>query len=160
MISVEWILKKKRILYYHHLLNCEDSSISKQILLSQIKKPQVGDWIKTLEKDLRDLKVNQNRDQIAAHSKEAFKRLIRESCKEAFFEHLKLKKEKINKGKEINYPTLETQKYLQGEHKVSRELQRKIMQISIRGKYIKANFPMSFSDKLCSASDFCTSHET
>ena len=34
------------------------------------------------------------------------------------------------------------------------------MQIRIRDVYIKANFPMSFSDKSCSASEFCTSKET
>ena len=46
IISVDFILKKKRIMYYHHLLNSDNSSLSKQVLLAQIEKPQIGDWIK------------------------------------------------------------------------------------------------------------------
>ena len=39
IISVEYILKKKRIMYLHHLLNCDDSSLSESVLLAQIKCP-------------------------------------------------------------------------------------------------------------------------
>ena len=57
MMSIEYILKKKRIMYYHNLLNSENPSISKDVLLAQIRKPKRGDWYKLVENSLEDMNL-------------------------------------------------------------------------------------------------------
>ena len=66
----------------------------------------------------------------------------------------------MSKGKEIVYQSFETQKYLKGESKLSKESQRKILHIRIRDVFVKSNFPMAFSDTLCSAPISCKNEKT
>ena len=58
ILSVEFILIKKRILYFHSLMNSDDSFLSKQVLLGQMKKPKAGDWFKLIEKELKKIKIS------------------------------------------------------------------------------------------------------
>ena len=80
LISVEFILKQKRLLYLHNLLNKSEENLAQQVLLQQIKVPGSGDWIKTVDRDLKDLQLSLNYDQITSTSKQSFKKMVKDSC--------------------------------------------------------------------------------
>ena len=79
ILSVEYILIKKRIMYFHSLINSDNSSLSKQVLQGQIENPKPGDWFKMIEKDLKHINMNINPIEIANFSKEALRKKVRES---------------------------------------------------------------------------------
>ena len=160
ILSVEYILKKKRILFFHSLMNSDNSSLSKQVLLGQIRNPKSGDWYKLIQKDLKDINMKTSPDELAILSKEAVKKKIREACSETFFNKLIEKQRISSKGKEIHYTRFEMQNYLKAENNVSKELQQKIIKLRLRDVYLKANFPMRFKDKKCSASELCSFEES
>ena len=160
ILSVEYILKKKRIMFYQHLLQCDDPSLSKEILCEQIKNPKAGDWFKTVSKDLKDINLHLNPTEITSFSKGILKKKVEEACEKTFFNSLIRKQKSLSKGSEILYIKFETQNYLKAESKVPTELQRKILHLRIRDVYVKSNFPQAFSDKKCSASELCPSEES
>ena len=162
ILSVEYIMKKKRITYFHSLMNTNSngSSLSKQELLGQIKNPKVGDWYKLVEEDLKDIKIDENPSEIANLTRESLRKKVRESCSESFFNTLKEKQRVLSKGSEIQYTRFEMQGYLKAENKLNKELQQNMMKLRICDVYIKANFPMAFKDKQCSASVLCLHEET
>ena len=57
LCSVEYILKKKRLGYLHHLLTVEGSPLVKQVFQQQVKTQTAGDWVKTVLKDLNDFNI-------------------------------------------------------------------------------------------------------
>ena len=160
ILSVEYVMKTKRIMYYHSLLTCENPSLCKAVLLEQIKNPKVGDWFKIVEKDLKDINLQLSPTQIASFSKQTLKKRVKDACEETFFGSLLLKQKAMSKGKEMVYAKLETQHYLKAESGIHVELQQKILHLRIRDVYLKANFPHAFKDKKCSASKFCPSEES
>ena len=56
--SIDFILKKKRILYLYHLLTVEGMPLVKQVFDKQLLTTTFGDWTKTVTKDLEDLNIN------------------------------------------------------------------------------------------------------
>ena len=70
------------------------------------------------------------------------------------------KKTTMSKGRELEYSSFETQSYLQGEYKLSKETQLKILHLRIRDVSVKSNYPRAFSDRSCSASVLCSYEET
>ena len=58
LIMVRHIIKRRRIMYLHHLLTREKSELISKIYYSQKMKPVKGDWAVTVEKDCHDLNID------------------------------------------------------------------------------------------------------
>ena len=69
MVSVEFLLKQKRINFLHHLLTSEDQSLAKKIFLKQVEKPLKDDFVKIVTKDLKECKINLTYEEIQNTSK-------------------------------------------------------------------------------------------
>ena len=54
---LRYIIKMKRLTYYHHLSNVSDESLPKQVLNKQFEKPLRGERVKAIEEDLTELKL-------------------------------------------------------------------------------------------------------
>ena len=74
LLSVEYILKKKRLLYLHNLLTRPEENLARKVLLQMINIQTTGDWIQTVNKDLKDFQLLLDYDQISNISKPSFKR--------------------------------------------------------------------------------------
>ena len=147
--SVSFILKKKRVLYLHHLLTTDQSSLVCQVFQEQVRKSRRHDWVQTVRKDLEHLEINLSFSQIASMGKKVFKQLVKESCEIACFKSLIREKEKLSKGSEITYTDFKSQPYLMSDSELSVEMMRKIYHIRTRELPVKANFPPAFEYKLC-----------
>ena len=80
---IRYLVKKKRIIYFHHLLKCDDNNLAKSVLIKQMEDPSRGDIYKDIEKDLKDLRIDTlSNDEIQDMSKNEFKRLVNKKTKE------------------------------------------------------------------------------
>ena len=110
--SVEFYIKKNRVNYLHHLLTIEDPSLVKLVFDEQVRKTERWDWVKTVKQDLKDLKIYLSFDEIRVLPKQIFKIMVKRTCKDACFQVLINEKQKLSKGREIEYDNFETQAYL------------------------------------------------
>ena len=69
LVSVSYLVKKKRIMYLYHLLTSDDSSLVSQIFRKMASLSKKGDWVHTVLKDLKDLNIQLSFAQIANLSK-------------------------------------------------------------------------------------------
>ena len=88
-------------------------------------------------------------DQIAAYSKQNFKRIVKDACKNAAFNFLIKQKSKLSKGSNIVYTQLQTQNYLMSGNNLSIHTMRQIYDLRVRNTQVKCNFPGKFSDTKC-----------
>ena len=159
MVSVEYLLKQKRINFLHHILTSEDQSLAKKIFLKQVEKPLKDDFVKIVNKDLMECKIKLTYEEIQNISNKKFKELVKEAITKASFEKLLSEKEKLSKGKEIQYKQLKTQPYLLPGNNLNIDEMRKILQVRIRDAPVKDNFKNAYKSFVCS-SPGCSSVET
>ena len=112
LIPILYIIKMKRLNYFHHLLNTDNNSIARKVLFEQMKKPYKSDWISTLQEDLNEFQLNMTFDQISSASKNHWKKTVKKACLDTAFKFLMSQKSKQSKGKEIEYSSLQMQNYL------------------------------------------------
>ena len=160
IISIEQIIKQKRILYLHHLLSSDDENLAKIVLLQQIKKATRNDWINVVKSDLRDFNLNVSFDQISEMSKLNFKKIVKEAARKDYFEQLTKDQRNLSKGKGLKYDKLSLQPYLKSVSELSSETMKKIIKIRLRDIYLKCNFPGAFGDRFCVADPKCKKEDS
>ena len=148
-LTIEFILKQKRLNYLHNLLQMDDSTIAKQVIYLQSKSPLVGDWIKTVLEDMVELEIDQSFEEISSLSKVKWEKVVKEASQKACLASLLKDKNKLSKGKEIKYDALETQSYLQAGNNTDLDTKRKILRVRVRDIPVKGNFPNLYPDKKC-----------
>ena len=159
LVSVEYIIKQKRINFLHHLLTEEEDSLSKKIFLKQVEKPVRGDFVKLVNKDLLDCNINLTYDEIKSTPKKKFKEMIKHSIEKASFENLLKEKSKLRKGKEILYEHQKHQGYLKPGNNINIHDMRRIFQLRIRDVTVRGNFPKAYQSTVCLFPG-CSSEET
>ena len=132
LTSVSYILKRKRVLYLHHLLTTDQSSLVTRVFQEQVRTTKRGDLVQTVLRDLDELEINMSFSEIADMGKRQFKVLVKKSCEKACFNKLISEKEKLSKGKEIIHERLKTQPYLKSESGLSPETMRRIYHVKYR----------------------------
>ena len=95
-------------------------------------------------------------DQIKSHTKDSFKRLVKEHVIAAAFEYLKNLQKTHSKARPLQYETFKMQEYLGSESKLS--LKEKAFTFAIRTRMIdlKSNFKVGQKDLKCR---LCDKHE-
>ena len=149
LVSVEYIIKQKRINFLHHLLTEEEDSLSKKIFLKQVEKPIRGDFAKLVNKDLLDCEINLTYDEIKRTSKRKFKEIVKHAIEKASFKNLQKDKNKLSKGKEIAYKYQKHQGYLIPGNNINIYDMRRIFQLRIRDISVRGNYPNSYPSTIC-----------
>ena len=104
-------IMKKRILFYHYILNKNKQSYIIQVLQAQENFPVRGDWISSVKSDLKTLQIHLNQMEITNMRKDKLIHMLNKAVMKCAFEYLlNLRK---SKGGEIIYKQLELAKYLQ-----------------------------------------------
>ena len=79
---IKYIIMARRLSFLHHILNCDDDRLIKQVFLAQQKSPVKNDWALQVKEDLKILELDYlNFDNIKYMKKEAFKGLIEDKIK-------------------------------------------------------------------------------
>ena len=82
---------------------------------TQWKYPVKDDWTTTVQKDLKDLDIGLDLDEIKQKSDFSFKRLVKMKTKEYALDFLMKIKEKHSKMEKLDYVELKLQNYLKDD---------------------------------------------
>lgn len=116
IIPIRYIIKTRRILYLHHILQNKRESLLRRFFEAQLSNPSHRDWVSQVLDDLEELDLNLELEQIENMKREKFKILLKEAIKHKAFSYLlERKRGRISdnaKGKCIMYEEFEMSEYL------------------------------------------------
>ena len=113
--QIRFIIMSRRLMFLHYILNEDNKSLIKQVLLEQMKSPVKNDWILTVWEDLKELEIGLEIKDIEELSKEGFKRFIDKKIDARVLEYLNDIKSKHKKVCHIKHESLKIQKHLNND---------------------------------------------
>ena len=157
-IPIRFILKKKRIMFLHHILTRTEEALIRRVLAAQIDKPVKGDWCVVVRQDMDSLGLNNvSFDEVSRMSKDQLKILLNDKITMCSFEELNNGKLNLSKIAGIEYDRLEIQPYL-----TDPQLSIKLKQLTFkwRTKMVKVgwNFGQKELCPLCGTADDTQDH--
>ena len=102
-MSVRNVISVRRMLYLKTILDREEHEITKQVYVAMKTKPYKGDWYNLIKEDFEKIGLEINEETIKATDKDTFKKLIKSSVWNVFFQELQAKKLTHTKVKDISY---------------------------------------------------------
>ena len=115
-VPLRELIIKRRIMFLHYILNEKAESMIKRFFQTQLKNPTKKDWVKTVEEDLKNLKIELNFDEIKKMSKASMKRLLNEAIVRKALQRLNIMKGNHSKVMNINHTNLKMQNYLKANN--------------------------------------------
>ena len=147
---LRYIVKKRRILFLHYILNQDPDSMIYRFLMTQMKNRKKQDWSTQVLKDLEDLKVKDDLQQIKQTKKLTFKNMIEKAITETAFQELQKQKVNHSKVKDIKHQIFQMQKYLKACNvKITKEEAQEIFKLRSRVTDVKCNFKGKFDNLEC-----------
>ena len=107
---------KRKILYYHHIVNQNEKSLVYRILAAQKSSSVKGDWIVGLQEDLKYLEINIQDIHFRSIRKNKLIHILKNQINQKAFKYLTALRK--SKGKEILYTKLEMASYLKPQKNV------------------------------------------
>ena len=134
----------------YYLLQLKECEMLSQFFYAQWDNPCRDDWVIMIQKDLEDLKITLNLNQIKIYSWSRFKDLVQRKCNEAAFEHLSNLKSTHSKLSNIKYEKLQMQPYLHEKTFHSGDA-RVLFRFRTRMVRVRANYKSMYDngDTLC-----------
>ena len=111
-MPIRFILQKRRLMYWHHIVNRENNSLLHKFYSSQKNDPVNGDWINTLERDKKDFNIKYSDEDLKSISKISFKKEIKKKAINLAVTYLQKLKAKHSKTDNIKADKLEVAHYL------------------------------------------------
>ena len=137
---LRYIVKKRRILFLHYILNQDPDSMIYRFLMTQMKNRKKQDWSTQVLKDLEDLKMKDDLQQIKQTKKLTFKNMIEKAITETVFQELQKQKLNHSKVKDIKHEIFQMQKYLKACNvKITKEEAQEIFKLRSRVTDVKSN---------------------
>ena len=149
-VPIRYILLARRVNFLHYIMNEEESSLLKSFFNAQVKSPVKGDWVLTVERDLKELQINQSFLEIGQTSKIRLKNIICEKIKMKAFNYLSELKENHSKVRKIKHSELKLQPFLASKHS-EMTIKEKRFAVAARTRMLelKANFKVGAADTKC-----------
>ena len=115
-LPISYIIKERRLMFLHHILQQKEESLVFRFFMAQIKSPTTHDWVSTVLEDLEELDINIEIGDIKDLKKGKFKAIVKEKVTNGAFQYLLKKKEARNsenaKGKLLIFSDFEMSEYL------------------------------------------------
>ena len=149
------IMRKRRILFLHYILNENPNSILRKFLMKQLETRKPKDWISQVINDLKELCLEVqghpvNIENLKSIRKSNLKIMVNMAIKEKSFKDLEKQKENHSKVMEIKYERLEMQKYLKSnEIRIKVEEAQEIFKMRCRVSDVKINFRGKYENLEC-----------
>ena len=147
-LPIRFIIKTRRIMYLHYILNQDENSLLLKFFQAQKNDPVKGDWTDQVQSDMKDVDLKLTMSEIRSLSQDSFRNTVKKAVEKAALAWLLSEKAKKSKLKELQYRKLECQNYLRSTELETRE-KKLLFQIRTRMIEVKANFKNHYSDLLC-----------
>ena len=102
-IPLRHLIRKRRIMFLHYILNQDSDSILHRFLMAQIENRSKKDWIVQVLTDINELKMNDDLNKIKQVKKSKFRNMLDRKIKQNAFEDLIIKQESHSKVKGLKY---------------------------------------------------------
>ena len=139
LLPINYILKGRRLMFLHYVLNLDEEEMLSQFFWAQWKSPVTSDWTETIKKDLKILQIDKTLHQIKIMKKETFAKLVKESCRHVAFNELIDMKNSHSKMTNILYSSLKLQPYLK-DKKIRPDLAKTLFKFRTRMVNFRNNF--------------------
>ena len=148
LIPIQIIIKARRIIQYHYLVNLDKEEMLYQFFEAQLKYPCKDDWTLTVTQDLKDFGISEKFAYIKSISANSFKRLVKVKTKEYTLNFLLKIKAKHTKMDDLVYTELKMQKYLKSEE-IPVNQAKNLFRFRTRSAHFKANYGERYESKGC-----------
>ena len=148
-IPIRFVLMSRRLNFLHYMLNEDEDSLIRSVLIAQIENPTNGDWITTALEDLKTLDINLKLDEIQRSSKINFKTMVKEKVKIKAFQYLLEIKDSHSKTSNLVYSALRLQDYLMPFSLLSIKEKSFIFSARCRMVEVRCNFKTGKADLNC-----------
>ena len=136
-------------MFLHYILSQSEESFLKKFFNAQMENSNKTDWTYQVEKDLKELEICLEIEDIKRMSKNKFKRHINKKIECAALKYLKSMIK--TKGKELDYTQLEIQEYLTPEADLKLYEKQDIFKIRSRMVDVKENMKGKHVNFKCEA---------
>ena len=137
---IRFIIMSRRLMFLHYIMNEDDKSLVKQVLLAQIEYPVKNDWILTVREDFEELEIALTLDDIEGLGKDMFKSFIDKKIEKRALDYLNEIKAKHTKVSHILHKELKTQNYLKASGNNDTKLSKFIFHARTRMLDVKENY--------------------
>ena len=119
-------------MFLHYILNEDVGSLIYRVFNAQKNNPSRNDWTLTVEKDLEDLEIMLDLEEIQTLTRFQFKNFLKKSITEKDIEYLNKVKMKHTKVLHITHEDLKMQAYLEPKYLVNSQLAKFLFQARSR----------------------------
>merc|ERR1711973_122433 len=112
VVPISMILKGRRLMYLHYLLNLEETEMLYCFFLAQLNMPGENDWTETVKQDLVDFEIGLSLQEVKELSHDQFKRMVKDKSRSNAFKQLMGAKSHHSKMSSLDYSELRIQQYL------------------------------------------------
>ena len=156
-IPLRELIKKRRILFLHYILNESQESMINKFLKTQLKTQKPKDWTTQVLKDLKEFQIELNLEELKDIKKSKLKRILKKAVDEKAFEKLTDLKNGHSKVMNLKYSKLKMRNYLKANRfRISLEECQEIFKIRSRVTDVKINFRGKYENLEC---DICKKQE-
>ena len=111
-IPVKYVMMEKRLKFLRYILNESMTSMIRQVFEVQKLDSRKGDFCELIKKDLNDLNIEMNDEEIKSFSKSQWKKYVHTKTKSAAFDFLNEENKQKTRTKHIVFEDLNTREYL------------------------------------------------
>ena len=150
VIPIRYIIKSRRLNYLYYILHEDEQSLINQFLHIQLKEPTTKDWGSQVKKDINELDLGVDIEDIKQMPKASFKTLVKTKIKEHALKYLEYKKK--SKTKKVIHIELKMQEYLEpNSDEISLTEKQFLFKCRSRMLDVKENMKKFHKDLTCSA---------
>lgn len=157
---IRFIVKYRRLMFLHYILNEKTESLIHQCFDAQKAKPCRNDWILTVQEDLEELEIMLEFDEIRELSSFQFKSFLKKIIEEKALSFLNNVKSKHSKVLHIKHEELRIQEYLEPKNITSIHLAKFLFQARTRMLDLKMNFRKMYKSEELSCPLECNEPDT
>ena len=137
------LIIKRRLLFLYYIVNQEKESMIRHFFEVQLKDPKPKDWVKTIRKDLEDLRLEISIEDIKVMKKSCLKRILNKAIESKAIQRLNMIKGNHSKVRNISHVKLKMQNYLKSKE-ISQEEAKMIFKMRSRVTSVKINYNGKF----------------
>ena len=147
-VPIRFIIKSRRIMFLHYILNQNENSLLFKFFNAQLDNPVKGDWSEQVLLDLSEIDLQLTMLEIKNLSKETFRVKVKKAIERAALIWLMEEKGKKSKVKNLNHDVLKMQNFLAGSELETAE-KKFLFQMRSRMLDVKCNFKNNYTNLSC-----------
>ena len=149
-LDIKSLIQIRRLMYLWHILSRDEGELIHRIYQTQRLSNNVGDWVKMIESDKRELNIDMTDKDIQGVSKETFKSLVKKKVKAKFIQNINSLKAKHSKSKYLECDDLKAAPYIE-DSRLNTKNKQLLFKLRSRTLDVKKNFCGTNENPMCTS---------